>query len=87
MTIIHIILYLLDNYTNITGISSLRLRGGLYGSGSGRLEIYHDGVWGSICDDSFSMVDANVACRQIGFAEAERILSTSSDDYTKGTVI
>ena len=64
----------------------MRLRGGL-NSGSGRLEIRHDGVWGSICDDSFSIVDAHVACREMGWAKAERILSTSSDDYTKGTII
>ena len=33
----------------------------------GRLEIYHDGEWGTICDDSFTRVGAIVACRQLGF--------------------
>ena len=61
---------------------SLRLTDGVQ-SGSGRLEIYHDGEWGSICDDSFDITDAHVACRQIGYAKAVGILS-SSDDYTKG---
>ncbi|XP_071486159.1 scavenger receptor cysteine-rich domain-containing group B protein-like [Diadema antillarum] len=33
----------------------------------GRLEIFHDYEWGTICDYSWSMEDAEVACRQLGF--------------------
>ena len=32
---------------------------------SGRLEILHDGVWGSICDDYWSNTNAKVACAQM----------------------
>lgn len=35
-------------------------------SSSGRLEIFHSGRWGSVCDDSFGVVDATVACRELG---------------------
>ena len=35
---------------------------------SGRLEIYHDGQWGTVCDDSFGSLAANIACRQLGFS-------------------
>ena len=34
----------------------------------GRLEIFHDGRWGAVCDDYFSNVDAGVACRQLGYS-------------------
>ena len=37
-------------------------------STNGRLEMYKNGAWGTICDDDFSSVDAAVACRQLGFS-------------------
>jgi len=43
----------------------LRLAGGT--NSSGRLEIFHRGSWGTVCDDLFGSTDASVACRQLGF--------------------
>jgi len=34
---------------------------------AGRLEINHNGVWGSVCDHDFDYRDARVACRMLGF--------------------
>lgn len=43
---------------------------------SGRLEIFmetgdtstgEEGEWGTVCGDTFSMREANVACRQLGY--------------------
>ncbi|VDI27796.1 Hypothetical predicted protein, partial [Mytilus galloprovincialis] len=33
----------------------------------GRLEIHFKGEWGTVCDNHFENIDAEVACRQLGY--------------------
>ena len=37
----------------------------------GRLEIYLNSEWGTVCDDNFGYAEAIVACRQLGYSKAE----------------
>ena len=37
------------------------------GSATGALQVFHNGAFGAVCNNQFSAVDADVACRQLGF--------------------
>ena len=51
------------------GNGDIRLVGA--GTASGRLEIYLNSQWGTVCDDGFGYTEAEVVCHQLGRFDLE----------------
>ena len=51
----------------VTRGTRLRLADGEAGSPEGRVEIFLDGEWGTICDDSWTDVESDTVCRLLGY--------------------
>ncbi|XP_030247493.1 lysyl oxidase homolog 3B isoform X3 [Sparus aurata] len=66
----------------VTDRLKVRLAGYPRKHNEGRVELFYKGEWGTICDDDFSITNANVLCRQLGFVAATGW--THSAKYGKG---
>ena len=48
---------------------------------AGRLEIYLQGEWGTVCERGFDSTEATVACRQLGYSTVLQYGSVGSLGY------
>ncbi|XP_041372995.1 deleted in malignant brain tumors 1 protein-like [Gigantopelta aegis] len=53
----------------------------------GRVEIFHDGRWGSVCSDTFSQYEARVVCRTLGLESSRAIVYKNAEFGINSKVI
>lgn len=51
-----------------TGVPGVRIIG--EAPGAGRVEVNVSGSWSTVCDDGWSLVEADVVCKQLNYTQA-----------------
>ena len=63
---------------------SVRLVGG--GQYYGRVEIFYNGRWGTVCDKRWDIREGNVVCRQLGLVKALEVYKGARFGIGNGTI-
>lgn len=65
-------------------IGEVRLAGG--SDTAGRVEVFYNGEWGTVCDNSWDIEDANIVCNQLGSPRALSALSGAAFGEGSGPI-
>lgn len=69
-----------------TAFPQIRLSGGA-NAYEGRVEVFHDGRWGTVCADSWGIENAMVVCRQLNLGYASHAVTQNYFGQTSLRII
>ena len=50
------------------------------------MEVFNNGTWGTVCDDSWNLTNANVVCRELGVERAVKAHVSATFGQGNGTI-